>query len=75
MAITGSSAFLPQGMPVPLAITLYCLIFCAVNLPCISVWAGAGALLRRYLSQPLWRKVFCAVMVALTVYSALAMWL
>ncbi|QBE63876.1 LysE family translocator [Pseudoduganella lutea] len=74
MAITGSSAFLPQGMPVPLAITLYCLIFCAVNLPCISVWTGAGALLRRYLSQPLWRKVFCAVMVALTVYSALAMW-
>jgi threonine/homoserine/homoserine lactone efflux protein len=54
---------------------VYCLIFCAVNLPCISVWAGAGALLRRYLSQPLWRKVFCAVMVALTVYSAVAIWL
>ena len=74
MAITGSSAFLPQGMPVPLAITVFCVIFCAVNLPCISVWTGAGALLRRYLSQPLWRKVFCAVMVLLTVYSALAMW-
>ncbi|WP_338768593.1 LysE family translocator [Massilia sp. METH4] len=75
MAITGSSAFLPQGMPVPLAILLFCLIFCAVNLPCISVWTGAGALLRRYLSQPLWRKVFCWTMVALTVYSALAMWM
>ncbi|HEX8601480.1 MAG TPA: LysE family translocator [Pseudoduganella sp.] len=75
MAITGSSAFLPQGMPMPLAVALYCLIFCAVNLPCISVWAGAGALLRRYLSQPLWRKVFCAVMVGLTVYSAVAIWL
>jgi threonine/homoserine/homoserine lactone efflux protein len=75
MAITGGSAFLPQGMPVPLAITLYCLIFCAVNLPCISVWTGGGALLRRYLSQPLWRKVFCATMVVLTVYSALAIWL
>jgi threonine/homoserine/homoserine lactone efflux protein len=75
MAITGSSAFLPQGMPVPLAITVFCLVFCAVNLPCISVWTGAGALLRRYLSQPLWRRVFCMVMVLLTVYSALAMWL
>ncbi|GGY27601.1 LysE family translocator [Pseudoduganella sp. SL102] len=75
MAITGSSAFLPQGMPASVAIALFCLIFCAVNLPCISVWTGAGALLRRYLSQPLWRKVFCATMVALTVYSALAMWL
>lgn len=75
MAITGSSAFLPQGMPVPLAVTVYCVIFCAVNLPCISVWAGGGALLRRSLSQPLWRRVFCAAMVVLTVYSALAMWL
>lgn len=75
MAITGSSAFLPQGMPPALAIAVFCLVFCTVNLPCISLWTGAGALLRRYLSQPLWRKVFCAVMVALTVYSALAMWL
>ncbi|GGY00222.1 LysE family translocator [Pseudoduganella dura] len=75
MAITGGAAFLPQGMPAPLAIAIYCLVFCAVNLPCISVWTGAGALLRRYLSQPLWRKVFCAVMVALTVYSAVAIWL
>jgi threonine/homoserine/homoserine lactone efflux protein len=75
MAITGSSAFLPQGMPVPLAITVFCLVFCLVNLPCISVWTGAGALLRRYLSRPLWRRVFCAVMVVLTVYSALAMWM
>lgn len=75
MAITGSSAFLPQGMAPSLAIAVFCLVFCAVNLPCISVWTGAGALLRRYLSQPLWRKVFCATMVVLTVYSALAMWL
>jgi threonine/homoserine/homoserine lactone efflux protein len=75
MAITGGSAFLPAIAPVALAIAVYCLVFCAVNLPCISVWAGAGALLRRFLGQPLWQKLFCAVMVCLTVYSALAIWL
>lgn len=75
MAVTGGSAFLPHGMPTSLAIALYCLVFGAINLPCIAVWAGAGALLRRFLARPLWRKVFSAVMVALTVYSALAIWL
>ncbi|MFA9218402.1 MAG: LysE family translocator [Sphingomonadaceae bacterium] len=75
MAITGGSAFLPAIAPVGLAIGVYCLIFCAVNLPCISVWAGAGALLRRFLAQPLWQKVFCGVMMLLTAYSALAIWL
>jgi threonine/homoserine/homoserine lactone efflux protein len=75
MAITGGAAFLPRNLPVSLAILLYCTVFCAVNLPCISVWAGAGALLRKFLADPLWQKVFCAVMVALTAYSALAIWL
>lgn len=75
MAITGGSAFLPNLAPVSLAIGVYCLVFCAVNLPCISVWAGAGALLRRFLADPLWQKVFCGVMIALTAYSALAVWM
>jgi threonine/homoserine/homoserine lactone efflux protein len=75
MAITGGAAFLPPLAPAALAIAVYCLVFCAVNLPCISLWAGAGALLRRYLANPLWRKVFSGVMVLLTVYSALAVWI
>ncbi|ASU38181.1 lysine transporter LysE [Herbaspirillum sp. meg3] len=75
MAITGASAFLPLIQPVWLAIAIYCLVFSVVNLPCVSVWAGAGAVLRRYLTQPLWRAVFSGVMVALTIYSAVAIWL
>lgn len=75
MAITGASAFLPPMQPVWLAIGLFCMVFCTINLPCIVVWAGTGAALRRYLTQPRWQRLFCAVMVALTVYSALAIWL
>lgn len=76
MAITGASAFMPMlhSYPVWLAILLYCLVFSAINLPCVSVWAGAGAMLRRYLDHPLWRTAFAATMVLLTLYSAFAIW-
>lgn len=75
MAITGASAFLPVVRPVWLSIALFCLVFCMVNLPCIGIWAGTGAVLRRYLTQPVWQRLFCIVMVLLTLYSAAAIWL
>ncbi|HYD96037.1 MAG TPA: LysE family translocator [Noviherbaspirillum sp.] len=75
MALTGVSAFLPPVQPVWLAVALFCLVFCAINLPCVSVWAGTGAALRRYLAQPEWQRLFCAVMVVLTLYSAVSIWL
>lgn len=75
MAVTGASAFLPIMRPMWLAIALYCLVFCAINLPCISLWAGTGAALRNYLSQPEWQRVFCPVMVTLTLYSAVSVWM
>ena len=75
MAITGAAAFLPVLQPVWFAIAVFCLVFCAVNLPCIGVWTGTGAALRRYLTQPKWQRLFCGVMILLTVYSAVAIWL
>lgn len=75
MAVTGASAFLPLMQPVWFAIALFCLVFCTVNLPCISIWAGTGAALRRYLAEPRWQRLFCIVMVLLTLYSAVAIWL
>ena len=75
MAVIGASAFLPAMQSAQAAIGVFCLIFCAVNLPCISIWAGTGALLRRYLTQAPWRRVFTVIMILLTIYSALAMWL
>ncbi|HEX2604995.1 MAG TPA: LysE family translocator [Oxalicibacterium sp.] len=75
MGVTGASAFLPMVQPVSLAIALYCIVFIAIGFPCIVVWAGAGAVLRRYLEQRRWQLLFCSVMIALTLYSALAIWL
>jgi len=75
MAVTGASAFLPVMQPLWFAVAVFCLVFCAINLPCIGVWAGTGSVLRRYLTQPKWQKLFCAAMVVLTLYSAAAIWL
>lgn len=75
MAVTGASAFLPPVQPVWLAITIFCFIFGVINFPCISIWAGTGAVLRRYLTQAKWRRVFCTIMILLTLYSAFAIWL
>lgn len=75
MAISGSSAFLPPVEPISMSILIFCLVFCAVNLPCVSLWAGAGAALRKYLAEPRWQRKFCAVMVLLTAYSAISIWL
>lgn len=74
MAVTGVSAFLPVIQPVWLAVALFCLVFCAINLPCIVVWVGTGAAMRRYLARPAWQRGFSVVMIGLTVYSALAIW-
>jgi threonine/homoserine/homoserine lactone efflux protein len=75
MAVSGAAGFLPKLQPFGLAVAVFCLVYCSVGLPCISVWAGAGAALRRYLRQRVWRIVFCTTMVVLTVYSAIAMWI
>ncbi|MES2024120.1 MAG: LysE family translocator [Pseudomonadota bacterium] len=74
MAVTGASAFLPPMQPVWFAIVVFCLIFSVINLPCIGIWAGTGAMLRRYLTQAKWQRLFCAIMIALTLYSAVAIW-
>lgn len=75
MAVTGVSAFLPLVQPVWFAVALFCLVFCAINLPCVGVWAGTGAVLRRYLAQPVWQRLFSGTMMLLTVYSAVAIWM
>lgn len=75
MAVTGASAFMPAMQPAWFAVLLFSAVFCIVNLPCIAIWAGTGAALRRYLKRPLWQRVFCAVMIVLTIYSAMAIWL
>lgn len=75
MGITGASAFLPAVQPIALAIAIFCIVFTVIELPAIMLWAGMGAVLRRYLTQRKWQLLFCGVMIVLTLYAALTIWL
>ena|SRR5690606_20351300 len=74
MGITGASAFLPPLQPVWLAVLVFAISFSLINLPCLSVWAAAGAMLRRALREEKWRRLFSVVMVVATLYAAAAIW-
>lgn len=75
MAVTGAVAFMPTAPPLVPAALLLSGIFVGVNLPCIATWAALGAWLRRFLTDPRRRQLLSAVLVLLTIYSAVAIWL
>lgn len=75
MGVTSAAAFMPAAQPVATAAVALSAVYAAINLPCIVAWAGLGALLRRYLGEPRWRRLFGGTLVVLTIYSALAIWM
>jgi threonine/homoserine/homoserine lactone efflux protein len=57
MALGAVSAYVPAANPIA-GLFLVALVFCAINLPTVSVWAMMGVQLRRILQDPLKLKVF-----------------
>lgn len=61
MVINTAVLFLPANAGPSQALLLG--VLCAlINLPCIVLWAAAGSLLREFLAQPHWRRLFNGVM-------------
>lgn len=75
MGITAFSLFAPDIQSRWAAVALLCAVFSLVNLPCICTWAVLGAALKRYLAAETPRRIVGGVLVALTVYAVVAMWL
>jgi threonine/homoserine/homoserine lactone efflux protein len=75
MALTAAASFMPALHPAWLSICVLCMVFFCIGAPCIAVWAGAGAILGKHLQQTHWRRLFCALMIGLTLYTALAIYL
>jgi threonine/homoserine/homoserine lactone efflux protein len=75
MAVTGAAAFMPSASPVAPAALMLSAVLAAVNLPCIAAWAMLGALLRSLLTDPVRLRLFSGLLVALTIYSAVAIWM
>lgn len=74
MAVTSAAAFLPPIHPAALSIAAYCVVFVGVGLPCLCIWAGAGAALRERLLKPNWQRGVGLGMAALTLYAAASVW-
>lgn len=57
MALTALSAYLPPTDPW-LGLVIVSLVFGAVNLPSVSIWAAMGTQLRRFLHEPAKLRLF-----------------
>tara|TARA_Y100001933_G_scaffold245348_1_gene276059 strand:- start:2558 stop:3175 length:618 start_codon:yes stop_codon:yes gene_type:complete len=75
MGVTAASAFLPALGGDWRALALLCLVATLVNAPCITSWALLGSTIRARLGNPAWQRRFSGVMVILTLYAALSIWL
>jgi threonine/homoserine/homoserine lactone efflux protein len=67
MALGAVAAYVPE--PSVRAYAVVALIFAAVNLPSVSVWAGAGQAVRRWLDRPGRLRAFNWTMAGLLVLS------
>ncbi len=75
MAITGVSVFIPTLESFSLSVLMLTITFCTINLFCISLWALMGASLKKSLKDPKIEKIFSGVIVAMIIYSAVAVWI
>ena len=75
MAITGVSVFIPTLESFSLSVLMLTITFCTINLFCISLWALMGASLKKSLKDPKIEKVFSGVIIAMIIYSAVAVWI
>lgn len=68
MAVSAMIMFSSTQYPL-LSMLLISIVFAIVNLPCVSVWALFGVLLKRFLSQPHYLKWFNILMGSLLIAS------
>jgi threonine/homoserine/homoserine lactone efflux protein len=71
VAVAALGAFVPAGMDLAAGGAVLALLFAAVSLPCLLVWAGFGVALRRVLSSPPAFRAFSVAMGALLAASVL----
>jgi threonine/homoserine/homoserine lactone efflux protein len=68
MAAVAMSAYTANGN-YPLNVAIVVFSFCIVNFPSITVWAGFGTLMRKFLQNPKKLKIFNYIMAASLVLS------
>lgn len=71
VAVAALGAFIPPGADFVAGSLVLAVLFAAVSLPCLLVWAGFGAALRRVLSSPRAFRAFSVAMGVLLAASVL----
>ena len=74
-ALTGASVYIPEHPSIVLAIGVLVALFSAIILPSAAVWAGMGSAIKTYLQNPRLERIFSTLIVLLTIYAAVAIWL
>ncbi|MDO6580813.1 LysE family translocator [Photobacterium sp. 2_MG-2023] len=74
MSVTAISTFTMSGEGYWLSAAAVALIFFVVGFPCVSLWAGFGTMIGRWLNQPKARRIFNLVMGALTAGCVVMIW-
>jgi threonine/homoserine/homoserine lactone efflux protein len=62
MAVAGAVMAQQFELPAPLRASVLVVIYVAINLPCVLVWAAAGSQMRRWLAVPAVAQAFNVVM-------------
>ena len=75
IAVTVVASFLAPGEGYAGRLAIVCAVFAALGLPCMAVWAGFGAGLRRVLHDPRKLLVINRTMAALAALTAGLFWL
>lgn len=74
MTLTAGALFLPSLSSTVLSALVLCLVFNCVGTPSSGSWALIGGLIRHFLKDPFWKKVFSLVMMVLTLFTAAYIW-
>jgi len=73
MAITIATLFLPKNGSLVLALAVMLVVMIGVNFGCITLWAGFGSSMRRFLDHAARRRIFNTIMAALLAATAVLM--
>ncbi len=68
MAVAAVSAYTPQQGYLT-SVVIISVLFAVINLPCVSLWAGCGSLIRQWLDDPARRRWFDRAMAVLLLAS------
>lgn len=75
MSVTAGALLVPEFDTQWLSVLMLCLIFFMVGAPSSGSWAFFGAILRRYMQNATWLKIFNIILILLTLFTAAAIWI